>query len=352
MENLNNLNYFLGANTCVGFYSHFDELANNPDDFLWIIKGGPGNGKSGFMKKIAIAANKAGYAVEFAYCSGDPNSLDGIYFPELKTGYVDGTSPHVADAKIAACNSAYIDLGAFYDIAKIKPQKDALEHYFTKNKECYERAYAFLKAAGSVKRISIENSLPDAVKRRINGLSNSNFKKKRNSNAHVKRLFLTAHTCDGITMFSKTLSTLCNKIQVIDSSLGYAPTALEDLSKSAIAAGFDIIICDDPLIPEIPEAVIVPKLSLAFINSTSPLSMVEPSKKIRLDIYADNHELHRKKGENRKFSKIYNALLNEAYLSLSEAKSNHDELEKIYNPYVNFDGVYALAEEHLSMLLY
>ena len=34
----------------------------------------------------------------------------------------------------------------------------------------------------------------------------------------------------------------------------------------------------------------------------------------------------------------------------AEAKRLHDELEAVYNPHVDFDGVYALAKEHILRL--
>ena len=39
-----------------------------------------------------------------------------------------------------------------------------------------------------------------------------------------------------------------------------------------------------------------------------------------------------------------------AYKALAEAKRLHDDLEAVYNPHVNFDGVYALAKEHILRL--
>ena len=39
-----------------------------------------------------------------------------------------------------------------------------------------------------------------------------------------------------------------------------------------------------------------------------------------------------------------------AYKALAEAKRLHDELEAVYNPHVDFDGVYALAKEHILRL--
>ena len=86
--------YFLGANTAKGFFSVYEDFCK-PDsgNFLYVIKGGPGCGKSSFMKKIGKAAEDAGLDVEYVLCSADPDSLDGVLIPTWHVGYADGTSP-------------------------------------------------------------------------------------------------------------------------------------------------------------------------------------------------------------------------------------------------------------------
>ena len=84
--------YFLGGNTVRGFVSFYSGFCREPEDFLWVIKGGPGCGKSSFMKTIGRAAEEKGLDVEYVLCSGDPESVDGVYFPALHTGYADGTA--------------------------------------------------------------------------------------------------------------------------------------------------------------------------------------------------------------------------------------------------------------------
>ena len=64
--------YFLGANSPGGFYSLYDQLIDPAEaDAVFILKGGPGCGKSTLMKR-----------------------LDAILLPEKKTAIVDGTAPH------------------------------------------------------------------------------------------------------------------------------------------------------------------------------------------------------------------------------------------------------------------
>ena len=72
-------NYFLGSNTNLGFYSYFDKILNPQKNArLYIIKGGPGSGKSTLMKRLLERFIADGDDIEKFYCSSDPNSLDGV----------------------------------------------------------------------------------------------------------------------------------------------------------------------------------------------------------------------------------------------------------------------------------
>ena len=146
--------YFLGANTSEGFVSLYKEFcAPESGNFLYVIKGGPGCGKSSFMKKIGKAAEDAGLDVEYVLCSADPGSLDGVFIPAWRTGYVDGTSPHVMDVALPAASGAYVDLGRFYDVKALRPKREALAALKEKCSAQYAIAY---KALSEAKRLHDE----------------------------------------------------------------------------------------------------------------------------------------------------------------------------------------------------
>lgn len=141
--------YFLGGNTAAGFYSCYHHFCTPEEGFLYVIKGGPGCGKSSFMRKIGAAAEKKGYDVEHVLCSGDPDSLDGIFIPQLKLGYMDGTAPHTADPTCTGVCGAYLDLGSFYDTDALQKEKDAILLCNDLYKAHYRNAYAILASHGS-----------------------------------------------------------------------------------------------------------------------------------------------------------------------------------------------------------
>lgn len=94
MTALPNIQYFLGANAPTGFYSLYDHLLPSEQArAIYILKGGPGCGKSTLMRKISTWAKADSLTVEYILCSGDPDSLDAIIFPALGVALVDGTAP-------------------------------------------------------------------------------------------------------------------------------------------------------------------------------------------------------------------------------------------------------------------
>ena len=100
--------YFLGANSRAGFFSLYDEFP--PDGaYLHIIKGGPGTGKSTLLKTIAAAAEARGLEVQRVLCSGDPDSLDGVYVPALGSAWADGTAPHVLEPRLFGVTGDYLN---------------------------------------------------------------------------------------------------------------------------------------------------------------------------------------------------------------------------------------------------
>ena len=104
--------YFLGSSGKDGFFSCFEQLMPKTEGrYIYIIKGGPGTGKSSFMKKIADEMESKDIDCERIFCSSDPDSLDGVIFPSLRVSIADGTSPHVLDPDYPGASGEIINFG-------------------------------------------------------------------------------------------------------------------------------------------------------------------------------------------------------------------------------------------------
>jgi len=349
--------FFLGANTPAGFTSLYSALVDPyTDDTLYIIKGGPGCGKSSFMAHIAGEIADTGLDVEHIHCTADPDSLDAIYIPALKIAYVDGGHPHVMEARYPAVMEQYLNLGEFYDVDALKPKKSEIIATNRTYKALYARAYDCIAAAhGIIREVAdyiVDDDVIAAVKKRTKGIISREIGKKRGGTGTITRRFLSALTCQGYVSRFDTVAALATRVYHLDNTLGLAHHMLTDLSEAAVAAGLDCILCPAPLNPDRAAHLFIPALSLAFISSDYLAQYDGPAyRHIRLDAMADGERLRGYKAKLRFLKKIFGILIGEAVSTLAEAKAVHDELEGIYNPHVDFDGVYRLAKRHVDGLL-
>ena len=118
------VDFFLGANSAHGFYGLYDQLKQNEQtyDFL-ILTGGPGVGKSTFMKQVGKCAEEEDTDIEYIHCSGDPDSLDAVILPRHGVIIADGTDPHALKPKYPVAVDRYVDLGRFYQIDRVKERR-------------------------------------------------------------------------------------------------------------------------------------------------------------------------------------------------------------------------------------
>lgn len=344
--------FFLGANTKHGFYSLYDSFTDPAaGDFLWVLKGGPGCGKSTFMKRIGAAAEQAGERVEYIHCSGDPASLDAIYIHGRRVAYVDGTAPHVVEAVCPGAASLYLDLGSYFDAAALSQRRADIAALDRRYKAHYEAAYRLLAAGaallpknapglcGAAQLEKIETKLAGFCAREL---------KKQDKIPVQRRRFLSAWSCGGYVRFPETLTALAERVYVADNELGLGHIYLEKLAAAAAARGYDTLLCPDPLEPEKPEALFLPERGIAFLTAGRQGGETPADwRRLRLDVLAepgDRAALRRRRRESE-------LLLRSAVDELVSAKALHDELEAVYRPHVDFSGVSRLTEDHIDWLI-
>ena len=154
---MKNRTYFAAANGYSGFKSYFDNIFRS-EDFkrIFILKGGPGTGKSTLMKRVAKASLSEGTKFDKILCSSDPDSLDGVIVYTNKGNYavIDGTSPHERDAVIPGAIDLILNLGEGFDISKLESRREEIISLNQQKKATYHEAYKYLKTAGSLKNLS------------------------------------------------------------------------------------------------------------------------------------------------------------------------------------------------------
>ena len=345
-------NFFLGANSGDGFQNLFPQLTQDRSmRDLMILKGGPGVGKSTFMKQIGRAMEESGTTVEYLWCSGDPDSLDGVYLPQLRCAMADGTAPHVLEPLYPAAVQRYVDLGRFYDLTAAKENRDEIICLTEENHRAYARAYHSLKAARQVEldaEAAVQRTFDRRrAERRVRGILAREFREKGGEQGQMQRRFLGSVTYKGMVWRFDSVETLCPRVYEFSDSYGLAAESLRRIAGMAAEKGWNTIGCPCPEEPERLEHLLIPGLGLAFV--TSKPGMEYPGKicrRIRMDAMT--------RPENRarlRFEARMTALLRkDGIAALQEAKQYHDALEAVYNPYVDFDGVRGQAALELSRL--
>ena len=347
------IQYFLGANAPGGFFSLYDQLLPPEQaQVIYILKGGPGCGKSTLMRRIGGWAGEAGLETECILCSGDPDSLDAVILPGLGAAIVDGTAPHVVEPKYPGAVERYVNMGDCYDGEALRPLKGEIMDCMRGYKGCYQRAYRCLDAAAEImedqRSALCTELLSQKLAKRAAGILSRELPRRASARpGQVKQRFLGAVTHQGTVCLYGTAQAQCDKIYILSDSCGLAHELLLPLLTGAVERGFAVVACPDPMAPDRLAHLLIPQLELAFLTALPGCSFPEkPYRCIRLEAAADEELLRRNRPRLRFAKKVSAALVEEAVSSLSQAKAMHDDLEGIYNPHVNF----ALVEEFAQKL--
>ena len=347
---------FLGANSAQGFTSRYDQLLSGRFDDLLILKGGPGCGKSSFMRRVAEELSAAGHTPVYVHCSGDPDSLDGVIFPALRAALVDGTSPHALEPTYAVACERYVDLTRFYNVEGAKEKRTELMALTDAYRAHYRDAYHILCAADEVdaERRACFHAHMDFAKldRRMRSIAARELKEKRTESGGVADVFLGGMTHKGDICRFDTVNSLCPRIYELRDSAGLANGALQMLCAMAVEGGERVLACRNPDRPAEVQHLLLPERGVAFVTSNERIPYGgEAYRRIRLDAMAEETIGRAEKAKLRFLRRVERELRVEAVEKLAGAKHAHDALESVCNPLVDFDGVYDLAHTEAQRLL-
>lgn len=348
--------FFLGANTPVGFYSLFSELYDADKGWrMYIIKGGPGTGKSTFMKKVAAECDRRGLYCERIFCSSDPGSLDAVIIPSLKISIADGTAPHTLEPKYPGAVEITLDFGRFRDDKMLFEEREAIIEKTKENSYHHKKCIDFMSAA----KVAVNDTLAVALSalriERLHKFAEKLAENKLSSVSDVRgtvsKRFLSAVTPEGFTVFFDTFSSLCENRVVLKDSFGCASgVIIKLLALKATEQGLDCIVCYCPMSPEYSaEHLIIPSLSLGFFTE-KPLHSADftPSQYIDCMRFYDSDILSRHKNRIAFNKRSYEELLRGAAQKLKAAKATHDVLEEFYKRSMDYDALNAYGEEIIA----
>lgn len=345
--------YFAASNSCRGFCNYYgDVFTETSAHRLYIIKGGPGTGKSHFMKTVARRARGQGYAVTEYACSSDPVSLDGILLqkegvPTL--GILDGTAPHVREPVLPGARDEIINLGEFWDAARLAGDGDRIRTLGERKAAAYSRAYAYLAAAGEVDKAADthmdawarEDRLAAFARRILRGQPEGEC--FRPVPALRRAVSMAGEVC--LHTFEQESAARGGLLLVAEDyyGLGYRLTArLLELSREK---RHSLLVSYDPVYPHKIDGLLYPDTGLCILVGDAEPAEEGATRFIGLRRYAGAQALRGIRAELRHARALRDGLTEAALRELASASAAHFELEKIYSAAMDFQAKEAYTEE-------
>ncbi|HYH02246.1 MAG TPA: PRK06851 family protein [Bacillota bacterium] len=352
---------FPGGNTSVGFYSYYDYIISPDACRIMIIKGGPGVGKSSFMRRIAEAMAERGYDVELHHCSSDNNSLDGVVFPQIKVAMIDGTSPHIVDPKNPGAVDEIIHLGDYWDETGIRKYKSEILRVNLTVGKLFRRAYHFIRAAKAVhedlESLTAVGFKPGKANLKTNALIKNIFGDLPvcGKPGFLRKLFASAITPDGFKNFLPTLIAPANRVFMVTGMAGSGKsTLIAKLAEGAVERGYDCEAYYCAFDPTKMEHLLIPDLGVAITTAVEPHRVeVEPAKTVvvNMDECLDSEVIAQHEPVMQENREIIAILFAKAIDLLHEAKMAHDQMEQYYIPNMDFTAISSLGARTLERIL-
>lgn len=311
---------FAGANTSAGFYSGFDGIFSASRK-TFFIKGAPGTGKSGLMKRIMQRQKSLGHAVSAFHCSSDPDSLDGIVDETIMGAIMDATAPHTYDPPFPGATGIILSMGDFLDEGALYKEADQIQKINSDMKKAFHAACRYLKSAEEIERANEAEEdmrLAGEVSEEILA-----FLPKKSGFGAKRTFFLDAYTHKGRVSYLSTFHS-GSIISIPSPFPSHVDMLLRLTAHKAQSLGQDVILFPSPVCPS--------KLSHLYLPDHCLLITSEET-----DTAQKTYESYVRSPACRPGDKdLYNALTEKASAAMGEAKRLHDELESVYTPRMDF----------------
>jgi predicted ATPase len=344
---LGNVEYFAALNTGQGFRSFFREIFD-PIGRVYVIKGGPGTGKSRLMRELEAAANERGYSSERILCSSDPSSLDGIIIPTIDVAVLDGTSPHVHEPTLVGIRESFVDLGVFLDREKLSGRRTEIEALASAKGRRYAQIYGYIQIISSyensVLALASRAALADKLEKSVAKYSlYAPTSKKYEKKIRIRSTFSENGrvTLDGY-------SSGASKRFAVRDVCGIGRVFLKKLLEATERKGAKVTVSYDPVMPDMPDALYYPDSGASFYIGCEGANGENIINTAR---FVDDMTHRAYKPEIRAIGRLKNSVTDQLKLDIANVRRLHSSLEEIYSSAMDFKAKEAFTAEFINSIL-
>lgn len=343
---------FPGAMGPDGFISCFDHLMEDSVLRRRIsLKGGPGVGKSTFMRRVHAALCANGEAATLYFCSGDPDSLDAVAIPHRGLLILDGTAPHIVDPQFPGTRDSIVNLGSCLNEAAMRPRLAPIRTCMADHAVFTRHARACMQAACALERdnAAIAESVTDQKKRTqmaralIAAVLSGDAQPQ--DTPSVRPVITDAVTPKGkVCLIAENAQPRVIRLCAHDAQ--DVTGVLREVSFAARARGYSV---EEHLCPFVPGRLLhlaVP--ALGVLVTTSDLLPSEQT--FDFSACLPQGSLLRKEGLLEQGRAGIRLHLHRAVSALAQAKELHDELETFYVPNMDFTAWQRMLDDTLASL--
>lgn len=340
-----NVEFFAAANSGKGFVSFYDKIFGADSiERRYLIKGGPGTGKSTFMRRLADCAKCEGFEVLRYRCSSDPSSLDGIIINKC-VAVIDSTAPHAEEAALVGARDVLVDLGAFWNSDALFAEGEKIKLLSENKKRAYALAYRFLSSAMQSDSASRELVLPYVDRKRLMRLAKRLTKRMDYGDGYECRIGLSKAIGMSGQCALDTYERIAAKNVYIQEHYGIGYLVLCEICEEARRRGCKISISYDPLFSDVIDSVFLEDSKTLFTLCESRKAGAISLQRILDFSSLSKSERNELRAKSRNAKRLSEALVVAAIDELRSAGGAHFELEKIYRSNMDFDALNAYTSK-------
>ncbi len=343
--------YFAAANSGSGFVSYYGEIFD-PVRFgrTYLIKGGPGTGKSSLMRRAAEAAERRGLSVVRYACSSDPDSLDGIIVGENRFAMLDATAPHLKDPVLPGAADELIDLGRFWHRERLISAREEILSLNTRKKEAYVRAYLWLSGVQAAERnirclLAVCTDYPKlrrAVSRYLQGIPSGKGEEKPGL---IDSVGMRGRVCID-TMQKKAVRTY-----VLRGTRGGGDIFLRELRTECSARKINFVYAPRADDPTALNGLYFPDAGVAFVDESCAVDSYGEDKSVNMERFLKADCLRKVRRELRHAARTRAMMEEGAAYAFSEIREAHFALENIYMDAMDFSALNAYGNALIERIL-